>query len=96
MTFNTFSNKVSKMVAPWPGFEPGSRYMILGNVGRATAAYTRPDYTTRASSFIKKRGFYLNFSLLTDNETVDAEVSILREPFRYTLARFAVRSHRAP
>ena len=35
-------------MAPWPGFEPGSRYIILRNVGRATAAYTRPDYTTKA------------------------------------------------
>lgn len=28
--------------APWPGLEPGSRYIILCNVGRATAAYTIP------------------------------------------------------
>jgi hypothetical protein len=37
-------------MAPWPGFEPGSchRALVPCNVQRATAAYTGPDYTTRA------------------------------------------------
>ena len=48
---------------------------ILHDVERATAAYTRPDYTTRASSFIKKGGYYLNFSLIEGDEIVDVEVS---------------------
>ena len=85
--------------------------MLLRNVGRATAAYTRPDYTTRASSFIKKRVFYLNFvgndgypKLVELDFFVAAnswsswrsfEASITRKLY-YGFVRFDALSHKAP
>ena len=38
-------------MAPRPGFGPGSGYEFSRDVLRATAAYTRPDYTTWAAIF---------------------------------------------
>ncbi len=37
-----------RKVAPRPGFGPGSGHELVRDVLRATAAYTRPNYTTWA------------------------------------------------